>query len=219
MDDATIIIKQNRCFKEVIKELAEYEDASGAKINYKKTKGLWAGSWKNRRVSPMDIKWTSKNVENLGVFFGNDNPALATYNKIIPSLRRRLNYWKQFKLTQIGKARVVEIFLVSKLIYATKFYVIPQKITKIMQKTIFEYINFPNKVVTITEKEMWKMKAQGGIKLINIQIKSETSKGKWLIEMATNPNLKLNLDIFTNLMGQQKGNIWGRDLIFLKNGT
>ena len=40
MDDATIIIKQNRCFKEVIKELLEYQDASGAKINYGKTKGL-----------------------------------------------------------------------------------------------------------------------------------------------------------------------------------
>ena len=44
MDDATIIIKQNRCFKEVIKDLAQYEEASGAKVNYKKTKGLWVGS-------------------------------------------------------------------------------------------------------------------------------------------------------------------------------
>ena len=44
LDDATIIIKQNRCFKEVIKELTEYEQASGAKVNYEKTKGLWTGS-------------------------------------------------------------------------------------------------------------------------------------------------------------------------------
>ena len=56
MDDATIIIKQNRCFKEVIKELSQYEEASGAKVNYDKTKGLWAGSWKDRRVPPMKIE-------------------------------------------------------------------------------------------------------------------------------------------------------------------
>ena len=74
MDDATIITKQNRCFKEVIKELSEYEEASGSKLNYDKTKGLWIGSWKGRRGSPINIKWTSENVENLGVFFGNDNP-------------------------------------------------------------------------------------------------------------------------------------------------
>ena len=111
LDDATIIIKKNRCFKEVIKEIAEYEEASAAKINYNKTKGLWTGNWKDRRVPPIevkDIKWTNKNIENLGVFFGNDNPALSTYDEIISKLKKTLSYWKQFKLTQIGKARVVE---------------------------------------------------------------------------------------------------------------
>ena len=216
MDDATIIIKQNRCFKEVIKELEEYEEASGAKINYNKTEGLWAGSWKGRRVPPMKIKWTSKNVEKLGVFFGNDNPDLATFNAITPSINKRLSYWKQFKISQIGKARVVEIFLASKLIYASKFYPIPVNIQKQLQEAIFDFINFPQKVITIAQKEMWKVKYHGGIKLINIQIKSETLKAKWMIEMATNPDLKLNLDIFTALIGNQKGNICGRDLIYLQ---
>ena len=213
-DDATIIIKQNRCFKEVIKELKEYEEASGAKVNYDKTKGLWAGSWKDRRVPPMDIKWTNKNVKNLGVFFGNNDPATETYNKIIPSFNQRLNYWKQFKLSQLGKARVVEMFLASKLIYATKFYPIPTNMQKSLQKSIIEYINFPNKVNTISQEEMWKTKQYGGIKLVNLQIKSETSKAKWLVEIATNPHLKINLDIFTNLIGTQKGNISGKDIIF-----
>ena len=119
LDDATIIIKQNRCFKEVIKELKIYEEASGAKVNYDKTKGLWSGSWKSRRTTPIPIKWTNKNIETLGVYFGNDNPALATFQKLIPNLVKRLHYWKQFRLTQLGKARVVENFLASKIIYAT----------------------------------------------------------------------------------------------------
>ena len=216
VDDATIIIKQNRCFKEVIKELEEYADASGAKINYTKTKGLWAGNWKGRRVSPMGIKWTSKNVKNLGVFFGNDNPALATFSQIIPSFNKRLAYWKQFKISQIGKARVVEIFLASKLVYALKFYPIPENMRKEVQKHIFDYIQFPQKVTTIAQKEMWKVKHQGGIKLINIKLKSETCKAKWMVEMATNPDLRLNIDIFTTLLGTQKGNITGRDLIFVQ---
>ena len=44
-DDATIVIKQNSCFKKVIKDITDYELASGAKVNYKKTKGLWLGKW------------------------------------------------------------------------------------------------------------------------------------------------------------------------------
>ena len=216
VDDATIIIKQNRCFKEVIKELTEYEEASGAKVNYDKTKGLWVGSWKGRRVSPMKIKWTSKNVENLGVFFGNKNPAGDMYDKMIPSLIKRLNYWKQFKLTQMGKARTVEIFLISKLIYATKFYPIPENIQKTMQKAIYDYVNHPNNIHTIAQREMWKTKENGGLKLINIQLKSGVAKAKWLIEMMSDEKLASNLAIFTRLIGQQKGHIEGRDLMFLQ---
>ena len=104
MDDATIIITQNRCFKEVIKEIKEYEEASGAKVNYGKTKGLWTGSWRTRRITPIDIKFTNKNIFNLGVYFGNDDPATDTFNKIVPNFNKSLNYWKQFKLNQNRKS-------------------------------------------------------------------------------------------------------------------
>ena len=70
----------------------------------------------------MDIVWTSSKVKNLGAYFGNDEPDRATFGDIIPNITRRLNYWKQFQLSQIGKARVVEIFLLSKLIFATSCY-------------------------------------------------------------------------------------------------
>ena len=38
----------------------------------------------------------------------------------------------------------------------------------------------------------------------------------WLVELVTNPELKAHLNLFTSLMGVQKGNISGRDLIFLE---
>ena len=216
MDDSTIIITQNRCFKEVIKELDLYQSASEAKINYKKTKGLWAGSWKGRRIAPIkNITWTSADVKNLGIYFGNENPAFKSFNDIVPKFKSRLNYWKQFKLTKIGKASISEMFLASKLVYAIKFYPIPQKFQKEIQDSIFNFVNFPNKVITISQKEMWKIKPHGGCKLVNVQIKSETSKAKWLMEIATKPHFKVNLNIFSALIGPQKGQNQGRDLIFL----
>ena len=47
-DDAVITIKQNKCFKKVIKDLTAFERASGAKVNYDNTKGLWGGASKQR---------------------------------------------------------------------------------------------------------------------------------------------------------------------------
>ena len=216
MDDATITITQNRCFKEVIKEIANYEDATGAKINYEKTKGLWTGAWIRRRTCPLQIKWTNKNIKNLGIYFGNDDPHIATFKDIIPSINKRLNYWKQFKLSLIGKTRVADIFLASKLIYAIKFYPLPSHEQKTLQDNIFSFVNFPQKVVTVSQTEMWKIKSHGGLKLINIEIKSNISKVKWLIDIASKPNLKTSFDLFNRLVGTQKGHISGHDLLFLQ---
>ena len=83
-DDTTIAITQNRCFKEVIKDLDMYEQATGAKVNYGKTKGLWIGAWKNRTDIPLNIKWTNKNVKSLGIYQGNDSPQEQTFQEIMP---------------------------------------------------------------------------------------------------------------------------------------
>ena len=58
-------------------------------------------------------------------------------------------------------------------------------------------------------------KINGGRKLVNIQIKSETSKAKWLMEIATNPDFKIHLETFSMLVGTQKGDNKGKDLIFM----
>ena len=60
-----ITITQNRCFKEVYKEIQYYEEATGAKINWNKTKGLWVGKWKDRADSPLNITFTNANVKTL----------------------------------------------------------------------------------------------------------------------------------------------------------
>ena len=53
---------------------------------------------------------------------------------------------------------------------------------------------------------MWKIKTNGGCKLVNVQVKSETSKAKWLMEIATKPDLKVHLDLFEAITGIQKDN-------------
>ena len=56
----------------------------------------------------------------------------------------------------------------------------------------------------------------GGIKLVNVQTKSEVSKVKCLIDITINPSLNLSYSIFLELLGIRKGGPFGRDLIFLQ---
>ena len=222
-DDAIITIQQNQCFKEVFKDLKDYELATGAKINYSKTKGLWVGKWKNRQDKPLNIEWTNENVKTLGIYFGNKKPGNQTFEEILPEVKKSMNHWKQFRLSKFAKARVVEIFHASRLWYASTFYPIPLDIQKQLQTAFFDYINFPRQAnPTVSQQEMTKLRLDGGIKLTNLQTKSETLqttfssvvKIKWLMELTTTPHLHTHLSIMTSLIGTQKGGLRGCELFF-----
>lgn len=220
-DDAVIKITQNRCFKEVYKELQDYERASGARVNYDKSKGLWLGRWKDRKDDPFEdlytdvskrIKWTNKNVKHLGIYVGNDNPAVQTFNEIIPKMKKRLHFWKPLKLPILSKARVIEIYHASKLFYAASFYVIPLEMQKDITNAFIDYISFPKKKNMVSRSEMEKHRCLGGLKLINIKLKSETPKVEWLMRLLTDDTLRLHTHIFRSLVGT--GRLSATDMVF-----
>ena len=116
-------------------------------------------------------------------------------------------------MSPLGKGRVIDIFIASTLVYAMKFYTIPKHLEKQLRADIRNFMNFPLKVKTIAQKEMWRLKELGGLKLVNVQIKSQISKAKWFVELVSNPDLSAHLQLFQRLIGIQKGNISGKHLI------
>ena len=65
--------------------------------------------------------------------------------------------------------------------------------------------------------EMEKLREDGGLKLINISLKSQTPKVHWLIRLVTDETLKVHLYLFNSLIGVQKGQLIGQDIIFTEN--
>ena len=213
-DDTTIAITQNKCWKEVIKELNLYESATGAKINKKKTFGLWTGNWKNRSDKPMGISWTSGNVKALGIYLGNQKPGETLLKEIYEKIETSLNFWKSFYLSKFAKARILEIFISSKLWYAAKFIPIPANYQTMIQKKFNQFIIYPYNSNLIAEKELFKLREDGGIKLIHVQTKALSSKIKWLIDVTTNDTLQVNKDIIDELIGTQTHGHYGLDNLY-----
>ena len=65
--------------------------------------------------------------------------------------------------------------------------------------------------------EMEKLRENGGIKLINIKLKSETPKVQWLTKIVTECDLRVHLHLFNALIGKQKGGLRGQDIIFAEH--
>ena len=152
-------------------------------------------------------------VKALGVYFRNDDTSEKTFSDIIPKIKRSMSYWKQFELCEFAKARVTEIFHASRLWYASTFYPIPNKMKTDLQASFKEYINFPRRP-TVSETEMKKLRTDGGIKLVDIQTRIDTSRCMWLLNLVHNPELKASLAVMSRLVGMQKGGLIGPELIF-----
>ena len=64
---------------------------------------------------------------------------------------------------------------------------------------------------------MKKLRLDGGLKLIDIHVRINTSRSMWLMDLAVNPDLRTNLAIMTTLVNQLKGGLQGIELIFTNN--
>lgn len=69
-DDSQLFVSQENSLPIIFDYLSKYEKASGAKVNMKKTKGLYIGTWKQRPPNFRQITWVKDNIKALGVYHG-----------------------------------------------------------------------------------------------------------------------------------------------------
>ena len=105
----------------------EYEKATNAKINKDKTEGLWVGKWKNRLDRPHNLIWKNDHVKFLGIYIGNKVGANGTkvlsdlnFSEQLEKVKNKMNYWRGKGISLIGRVKVVNIFILSRLWHRTK---------------------------------------------------------------------------------------------------
>ena len=69
-DDTQFVNKNEESVEQSFLILSKFEKASGSKINYEKTNGLFIGRLKGKRPRLTNISWISDNIKTLGVFHG-----------------------------------------------------------------------------------------------------------------------------------------------------
>ena len=72
-EDTTLLLADDESINQVLKIFEVYENASGAKLNMQKYKGLWCGSYRHRTDTPTDFDWTNTYLRDklLGLYVGN----------------------------------------------------------------------------------------------------------------------------------------------------
>ena len=140
-DDITLLVTSDSSWEHIKSKISLYEAASNAKINYEKTRGLWCGSWKGKKSSPLNITWSNTHIKLLGILLGNEDTTLLNYSNVLQKINDILNVWKPIvgSLSYRGRILIINQLCASQLWH--RFCVInpPKNLLSELKKT---FLNF-----------------------------------------------------------------------------
>ena len=151
-DDTNACVSSISSLNELFLVLKEYEKATNAKVNVDKTEALWVGKWKNRTDKPLNLKWTNSHIKFLGIYVGNKVGASGTKNiadlnfaEQIESIKNKMSYWRGKGVSIMGRAKVLNIFILSRLWYRTQVITPSKEHINTLNKMIRDFIWNDNK--------------------------------------------------------------------------
>lgn len=126
-DDTTIMVKDFESIKSVLGILDVYGSAAGAQINIEKSE-IMCINMSNPLPLSMPWKICDRFMKILGTYVGVDKIAARdeTWSKVINKIQKCLNFWKMRDLHVIGKIKVVNNLVLSKINFALATTALPK---------------------------------------------------------------------------------------------
>lgn len=173
-DDIHILIENNDDFRKIIPTFTRYAKPSGAVLNADKSRGLWAGGWKNRTDNPLSFQWNNVGDKFLGVWIGNDliHETQIISQQLQDKLEHALTTWlpRAAPLSLRGRVLILNQFIAPKLWHILQCHSPPQQIVKRLQSCLVNFIWSSGKH-WVKGNVLTAPVNQGGLGLIDIEDK------------------------------------------------
>ena len=107
-DDTTAFVADEKSESCLLAELENFRKDFGLKINIDKIEGLWLGSNAKSQKKPFGMKWSSKPIKALGIYYSYDMKAeeSANFENTIKKLESQLHWWKARDLSLMGRVKL-----------------------------------------------------------------------------------------------------------------
>ena len=185
-DDTSSLVKSFASLQCLFRVVALYERGTGAKLNLSKTEAMWLGAWKDRPDQPLGLTWVRK-MKLLGVTFGVDNVERDNWDPRLSKLDKSLNLWKSRALSLVGKALIVNVLGISKLIYLSQVLIPPRWALDKLNKLVWPFL-WGSKIETVARNTLFCPVAAGGLGLIDFQLKSQVLRFKSTLRALSEPS-------------------------------
>ena len=170
-DDTTAILRNLRSLTNLFDCVSVYENGSGAKLNRSKTEAMWLGAWRSRSDEPLGLTWVKK-MRILGVIFGTISTEHLNWQHKLGKLEKSLNLWKSRSLSLPGKALIINMLGLSKLVYLARVLTVPAWVTACVNAFTWPFL-WGSKMETISRNTFFLKLKDGGINVISLPLKAQ----------------------------------------------
>lgn len=183
-DDVTLALRDMLSLDKAVETVNSFCDHARSKVNLNKTQCILLGKLKDKHNNIGEINVTNGAVRCLGIFIGHDKEQCFDLNwkKNYDDMEKLFESWKKRKLTIFGKTCIVNSLVISKLIYVGSILPIPyQDFLKKIKCSIFNFIW--DKRDRIKRDTIVGKIEDGGVGLVDIELKLKAIKASWVIDL------------------------------------
>ena len=182
-DDMDICsILSQKSITAIFQELEIFRLQSGFTVSYDKTTMYRIGSLRHSsaRMYDMDqVRWSNEDINVLGIIVSHEDILQKNYNAVLDKSKRVINQWFNRDLTLLGKVQVVNALIASLYVYPMMVLpLLPQTFVKRIDNMVREYL-WKGKKAKIALKILQLPKEEGGLNLVNFELKDRALKATW----------------------------------------
>ncbi|UYV74885.1 hypothetical protein LAZ67_12001673, partial [Cordylochernes scorpioides] len=143
---------------------------SGVAVNFKKSCGLWCGSWKHRTDSPLGISWTSESLTVLGCTITTRNTVASQASHLMGLLERAIARWSPFTrgLSLVGRARAANSLVLGSILHHLHGYLPPETTIGRLQARLARFVWGTSRVSWLPGRILARPDSDGGVGLLDI---------------------------------------------------
>ena len=217
VDDALLMLLGEYSVQEAFRMIDIYEQGSGSKLNFNKTKGMLLGSKRGQATGPIDITWVTDQLKLLGIYAGSEQAIYKSWTERIDKLESWLKLWKYWGLSRTGKVLILNTLGLSGLIYLGTVYPKPKPCLNKANTLIFNYL-WSGKNEMIKHEVLPLPMNREGLRLMDLATKLQVLQFKSMQAMARMTQVPKRVFLARYWIGRTIANhssLWA----FLRNNT
>ena len=150
-----------------------------------------------RADRPFNLDWKNSKVKALGTWIGNEDTSNENFIEQRSKIKNKLIFWKRIGLSLLGRIKVLNTFILSRLWYRTEFQKITKEIEINLHRDILDFI-WGKKKHRISEAILKLSLENGGLNLTDIENKINTQRIKWIFYL-----IQLDREVFTKVVASE----------------